>query len=128
MFKIFDIGVKLEQIPNWVWVFVVIALFFFGILYTVPEARQAAGCLISEASLRSGLSQPSNDEGRKACGAHFRGWQSAGCGKPAPVCFYEFDTEAEAATVCGRSNITKKLRSDRIFVFYTCSRPPQISN
>jgi hypothetical protein len=48
MFKIVDIGVRLERIPTWVWGSLVLGGFFFGVLYMVPEARQVVGRLFTD--------------------------------------------------------------------------------
>jgi hypothetical protein len=104
MFEIFDFGVKLEQLPSWVWAFVLLALFLFGAIFAVPEARQAAGCLVSNASLRSGLTWPSIVDGLEACrGGVFIRWEPRMCGRLAVSCKFKSWAEAEAA--CGKDNV-----------------------
>ena len=43
----FNVGVKFEHVPGWVWAALVVAVFFFGILLAVPEARHAFGSLFT---------------------------------------------------------------------------------
>jgi hypothetical protein len=38
-----DVHFHVNQIPAWVWFFLIVLLMFFGVLYFVPEARQAFG-------------------------------------------------------------------------------------
>lgn len=72
MFKIIDIGVKLEQIPNWVWASLVVGCFFFGVLYVVPEARQAMGHLFAAGTAdKAKFSSTSKSEAERVCGADF---------------------------------------------------------
>ena len=69
MFKVLpDIEVKLERVPGWVWACLMIAVFFFGTLYMVPEARQRMGELFSapadEASRQGARTEPPKTEKR----------------------------------------------------------------
>jgi hypothetical protein len=53
--------VHLHGIPGWVWASFVAALFFFGVLYTVPEAKDELRKLFSSQRLSS-TRKPSHPE------------------------------------------------------------------
>jgi hypothetical protein len=38
-----DPHIHFHDIPNWVWGCLIVALFFFGVLFMIPEARQGVG-------------------------------------------------------------------------------------
>ena len=47
MFKVFDLNIHLHDIPGIVWAFLIAALVFLGMIYLVPEAKQAVGRVFS---------------------------------------------------------------------------------
>jgi hypothetical protein len=97
--------VHLHSIPNWVWVFFIVAIFVFGFLYLVPEARQYLGSLFTHEETMSLPASP------KAPARPKRTTHS----EPDDTKVREFGSEEEASEVCpGR---VKTVLSGQLFWF-----------
>jgi hypothetical protein len=74
------VTVTVQHIPGWVWAFLIVAMMFFGVLYLIPEARQAVGEVLDHKAIQV---QP------------LRSPKAA-----------EFRTKDDAVRVCGYSNVS----------------------
>ena len=81
MFKVFDLNIHLHDIPGIVWAFLIAALVFLGVIYLVPEAKQALGSVFDHKP--AARVQP------------LRSPKAA-----------EFGTKEDAVTVCGKNNVS----------------------